>query len=498
MKLSKQNLNKIISTDTLTIPGAETFDFPEKVLQFGTGVLLRGLPDYFINKANCQGIFNGRIVVVKSTQKGSTDSFKTQDSLYTIGVRGIEDGQKIEENIISSAISRVLTAATDWNAILDVAASKDLQIIISNTTETGIQLIEDYIRAAPPKSFPGKLLAVLYHRYKIFNGDESMGLVILPTELISENGTKLKDIVIALAEQNGLHKDFIKWLEVNDFCNTLVDRIIPGKPDAITLGKLEGELGFEDELLIFAEVYRLWAIEGDERIRNILSFEQADEGLIITPDISIHKELKLRLLNGTHTLSCAAAFLSGFDTVCETMEDPELEEFISTLMKNELALAIPYPVAAGQALQFSARVLDRFRNPLIRHRWLSISVNYTLKLQLRVIPVLLRYYKNFQSVPEHIAFGFAAYLRFMKTDKNEGEYYGMINDRQYQIDDEWSDYYSALWSNNNASELVDKALSNQDIWNADLSELPGFAASVKHHLSMIESKGAKESIKLIN
>lgn len=498
MKLSKQNLNTIKPTDKLTLPGTETFDFPEKILQFGTGVLLRGLPDYFINKANSLGIFKGRVVIVKSTQKGNTDDFKIQDSLYTIGVRGIENGRKIEENIICSAVSRVLNAATDWKDILDVAGSKDLQVIISNTTETGIQLSEDDIRVSPPKSFPGKLLAVLYQRYKIFNGDESKGLVILPTELISDNGIKLRDIVFQLAAQNGLEKDFIKWLEVNDFCNTLVDRIIPGRPDAITLGHLEEELGFEDGLLIFAEVYRLWAIEGDERIRKILSFEQVDEGIIVTPDISIHKELKLRLLNGTHTLTCAVAFLSGFETVCETMDDPDLSGFISALMKDELAQAIPYPVPSGQALEFSGKVLDRFRNPLIKHRWLSISMNYTLKLQMRVIPVLLCYYKNFQSVPEYIAFGFAAYLRFMKSENIDGIFYGMINNTQYQIDDECSEYYSDLWRNNNVSELVDKVLSRQELWNADLSELPGFANAVKHHLEMIESSGVKESIKLIN
>lgn len=498
MILRKENLNKINASDKLSLPATGTFDLSEKVLQFGTGVLLRGLPDYFIDKANRQGIFNGRVVIVKSTQKGSTDDFKNQDSLYTIGIRGIEDGQKIEENIICSAVSRVLTAQTDWNVILDVAASADLQIVISNTTETGIQLSEDDIRAVPPKSFPGKLLAVLYHRYKTFKGDESKGLVILPTELITDNGIKLKDIVIKLAEQNKMDTAFMQWLGTNTFCNTLVDRIVPGKPDEKTLGQLEEQLGYRDELLIFSEVYRLWAIEGDERIRKILSFEQIDPGLIITPDISVHKELKLRLLNGTHTLSCAAAFLSGFETVCDAMEDPEMSGFISALMQDELAPAIPYPVAPEQALEFSNKVLDRFRNPLIRHQWLSISMNYTLKLQMRVIPVLLYYYKNFPGVPQKIAFGFAAYIRFMNAGKMDGAYFGISAGKRYRMDDEWAEYYSGLWSNHNADEVVLLALSNSELWNSDLSQLPGFVDSVQDHLRNIEEKGAKETIKQIN
>lgn len=498
MILKKENLNRLKNSDKLNIARLDSFDLPEKVLQFGTGVLLRGLPDYFIEKANRQGIFNGRIVIVKSTQKGSTDDFKSQDSLYTIGIRGIEDRREIEENIICSAVSRVLTAQTDWNDILDVASSPDLQVIISNTTETGIQLIEDDIKAVPPKSFPGKLLAVLYHRYKTFNGDESRSLVILPTELISDNGNVLKNIVFKLAEQNRMTQEFIQWLGTNTFCNTLVDRIIPGKPDKNILAELEEQLGYRDELLIFAEPYRLWAIEGDERIRKILTFEQADPGVIITPDITMHKELKLRLLNGTHSLSCAAAFLSGFETVSEAMHDPEMARFIDCLMQNNLATAIPHPVSPATALQFSEKVLDRFRNPFIRHKWISISSNYTLKLQMRVIPVLQQFYKNFNSVPEHIAFGFAAYLRFMKCEKTDGGYFGIANGMSYQIDDEQAEYYSGLWTNFDADELVTLALSNSELWKSDLSQLPGFGNSVINHLLKIEKTGIKEAINQLN
>lgn len=498
MILKKENLNRLKKSDKLSIARLDSFDLPEKVLQFGTGVLLRGLPDYFIDKANRQGIFNGRIVIVKSTQKGSTDDFKSQDSLYTIGIRGIEDSRKIEENIICSAVSRVLTAQTDWNYILDVASSPDLQVIISNTTETGIQLIEDNIKAVPPKSFPGKLLAVLYHRYKTFNGDESRSLVILPAELISNNGNVLKDIVFELAEQNRMTKEFIQWLGTNTFCNTLVDRIIPGKPDKKTLAGLEQQFGYRDELLIFAEPYRLWAIEGDERIRKILAFEQADLGIVITPDITLHKELKLRLLNGTHSLSCAPAFLSGFETVCEAMDDPGMSRFIDGLMQNNLAAAIPYPVSPAIALRFSEKVLDRFRNPFIRHQWISISSNYTLKLQMRVIPVLQYFYKKFQTVPEHIAFGFAAYLRFMKCENIDGGYFGIANGMSYRIEDEQAEYYSGLWSDYDADELITLALSNSELWKTDLSQLPGFVSSVKNHFRKIEKMGVKEAIKQIN
>jgi tagaturonate reductase len=490
MILNKLNLNGITHSKELIIPDAKIFDLPEKVLQFGTGVLLRGLPDYFINKANQQGVFNGRVVVVKSTDKGDAGAFDVQDGLYTIAVRGVVGQTKVEENIISSAVSRVISAQNNWSAVLEIAASSDLQIIISNTTEAGIELAEDDIKSDPPESFPGKLLAVLYHRYQKFMGDESKGLIILPTELISDNGNKLREIVSKLAEQNGLDRGFMDWLrKSNTFCNTLVDRIVPGRPDEITLDILRKDLGYQDDLLIMTEVYALWAIEGEEQLKEVLSFEQLDPGIVIAPDITLYKELKLRLLNGTHSLSCAIAYLGGFETVNEAMQDRQFSEFVTALAEDELATAIPYPVAHEEALQFSRNVLDRFRNPHIRHYWLSISANYTLKLKMRVIPLLLRYFKNFNRVPENIAFGFAAYLKFMQSEKNDQAFLGRSNGGNYQIEDERAAYYSELWAKNSASKVVEQALSNIKLWDTNLALLPGFADSVKRHLGTIEASG---------
>ncbi|RZL43784.1 MAG: altronate oxidoreductase, partial [Pedobacter sp.] len=207
MILSKDNL-KLIATENVVLPNAQIFQLPEKVLQFGTGVLLRGLPDYFIDKANREGVFNGRVAVVKSTG-GNTSEFDAQDALYTLCVRGIENGQPVSENIISSAISRVIAAEKDWQAILDIAKSEELQIVVSNTTEVGIQYVEESINANPPSSFPAKLLAVLYERFNAFNGAQNKGLVIIATELIPDNGTKLGEIVLKLAHYNKLEANFI-------------------------------------------------------------------------------------------------------------------------------------------------------------------------------------------------------------------------------------------------------------------------------------------------
>ncbi|WP_461115446.1 tagaturonate reductase [Spirosoma jeollabukense] len=495
--LSFQALPSIQPSIPVNLPSAQLQDLPEKVLQFGTGVLLRGLPDYLIDKANRQGIFNGRIVVVKSTDGGDMTAFARQDNLYTLCIRGVDNRQLIEENVICSAISRVLSAKQDWDEVLRVATSPDLQLVISNTTEMGIQLVEEAIQQAPPESFPGKLLAVLYARYQAFNGDPTKGLVIVPTELIPENGTKLAAILRELAHRNKLEPAFISWLEkANTCCNSLVDRIVPGRPDTATYQALTEQLGYEDELLTVSEVYALWAIEGNKHVQTVLSFHRADERVIIRPNIDQFRELKLRLLNGTHTLSCGLAFLSGFDTVREAMDDEVLSAFMSSVMLGELIPGIPYAVDDKVAQRFGFQVLDRFRNPYIEHRWLAITMQYSAKMQMRNIPTLLHYYKKLDSVtPRYVSIGFAAYLLFMRAVRQEsGTWFGERDGETYPIHDAQAAYFADLWARLIPSEVATTVLRNTALWGHDLSQLPGFADSVSTYLADMLENGVVATI----
>ncbi|MBS1524258.1 MAG: tagaturonate reductase [Bacteroidetes bacterium] len=493
MILSINNL-KNINVPGLQKPNTEIFNLPDKVLQFGTGVLLRGLPDYFIDRANRQGIFNGRVVLVKSTGTGSADDFAKQDGLYTIYSKGIENGKEASEEVICSSISKVLSASSDWGAVLAIAGSRDLQIVISNTTEIGIQLVEEDINQQPPQSFPGKLLAVLYERYNVFSGSAASGLIIIPTELITDNGQKLKSIILDLARFNKLENDFIIWIEHhNTFCNSLVDRIVPGKPVKELAAQLENERGYTDNLHIMSEIYCLWAIEGDDKVASALSFAKADDRVIIAPDIEIYRELKLRLLNGSHTLSCAVAIISGLLTVKEAMDNSSLVKFISELAYKEIIPSIPYKIDPDAASDFAAKVLDRFRNPHIRHEWLSISLQYSTKIKMRVIPLLLNYYRTNNAVPANMALGFAAFIRFMKTEQaTDGTYKGSVNQLNYAVTDSQAAYFSKVWENANADQVVKTVLSNNDLWGADLTELPGFEKTVVRELNKIMA-GEKES-----
>lgn len=483
MKLSKHILAKI-STPGISIPDEKIFNLPEKILQFGTGVLLRALPDYFVDKANRQGIFNGRILVVKSTSAGDLDAFNRQDGLYTLSVRGLDGGAELDQPVICSAISRVISATHQWSEFMQAASSEHLKIVISNTTEVGVQLLEESIFQEPPASFPAKLLAFLYERYKIFKGKPEAGMIIIPTELLTDNGGKLKSILMDLIIYNKLEASFTEWLDrQNRFCSSLVDRIVPGKPEPSIKEKLEKVWGYEDDLMSVCEPYRLWAIEGDESVREFLSFYKVDEGVVITPDINKYKELKLRMLNATHSLSCGLAYVSGFKTVRSAMEDVLFESYIRNLMMDEIAPAIPYLISENEKREFGLKVLDRFRNPFLQHQWLSITMQYSSKLCMRVLPVLNKYYEIFKKPPELISMGFAAYILFMRPVKKESEkYYGMLYGQYYPInDDRIADFYGS-WDEVSIDQIVHRILSNTRLWHQDLTRLDGFESSVARKL----------------
>jgi tagaturonate reductase len=476
------------------------FDLPEKVLQFGTGVLLRGLPDYYIDKANKQGIFNGRIVVVKSTDSGGTDAFDVQDGLFTQCIRGIRNQEMTQEYIVNASVSRVLSAKSQWHEVLNCAANPDMEIIISNTTEVGIVLMEDdNVHAQPPVSFPGKLLAFLHERYQCFRGDIHKGIVIIPTELITDNGEKLQSIVLELAHLNRMDHHFIDWLEAaNCFCNSLVDRIVPGKLPAAQQTAAEAELGYSDELMIMSEVYSLWAIEtSSHKAKEILSFAESDETVLITDDIDKYRELKLRLLNGTHTFSCGVAYLAGFEIVKDAMEDKVMGQYVANLMQHEIAPCIcDENISVTEATEFSNKVIERFSNPFIDHRWISITLNYTQKMKMRNVPVLLKHYEQHTEVPEYMALGFAAYLLFMKCAPDEkGIYNGVMNGNTYPVQDEQAGYYYQLWKENSSIDIPKKALANRELWETDLSWLPGFEDAVKYYMESVTAKGMMETLK---
>lgn len=471
---------------------------------------MRGLPDFYIDKANKQGIFEGSIVIVKSTD-GSTDGFAAQDNLYTVAVRGMQQGKPVEELTTVTAVSRVLSAQSQWSEILKIAKSPSLRVIISNTTEVGLTYVEESVFDTPPKSFPGKLTAFLYERFKDVGGSRNRGLVVIPTELVTDNGLKLREMVEQLAHYNELGKLFSKWLKFHvRFCNSLVDRIVPGMPDDETRHQLTEQLGYDDNLLTVAEPYNLWAIEGDDRVREVLSFAKVNPGIIIDEDITFYRERKLRVLNGTHSFTVPTCYLLGNETVYENTQNPLSARFIERLMLDEIVPTVPPGLAEGTDTEavrsFALEVLERFRNPFIEHLLLNITVHQTAKMQARNVATIQRYYEKFNRVPQLMATGFAGYLLFLKpTDKTDAGYTGEAQvgggTLTYPIRDDVAGLFHARWEKVNANDtdsvqaFVNTVLADQNLWQTDLTKLPGFAEAVGRALHEMLTEGIETTLK---
>jgi len=461
-------------------PVAAHFDLPERVLQFGTGAFLRGFAGFFVEQANRVGVLNGRVVMVGSTGSGRARRLNDQDGLYTLYVRGRENGRLVDRAHLMAAVSRALAAQDQWADVLACARNPALALVISNTTEVGLTLDEDdRIDLAPPRSFPGKLTAVLYERARAFDYDPAKGLIILPCELVEDNGDQLRRIVQVLAERRALGADFIHWLgEANRFCNTLVDRIVPGTPGVEEAEVLYRRLGYRDDLLTVAEPYRLWVIEGGADLQARLPLAGVDPGIVITEDITAYRERKVRLLNGTHTLTVPAALLCGTETVYEAVEHPLVSRLVRRVLLHEIVPGLD--AAPEMADAFAHEVLERFANPFLRHVLLGITFQQTAKMRVRVVPSLLGYVAKKKAVPPSMAFGFACFLLYQHPHHQQA----FAN----RPADDATAYWQAQWQavdmheDGQVHRFVARVGGAEDRWGARLDLVPQFTEAVTAHL----------------
>ncbi|HSC53323.1 MAG TPA: tagaturonate reductase [Phnomibacter sp.] len=491
--LSKLQVEKNESVRA-AVPDANCFQLPERVLQFGTGILLRGVPDYFIDKANKQGVFNGRIAVVTSIP--GANELNKQDGMFCHLIRGVMQSKVVDEVVVNTSISRVLVANDQWNDILEIAASPDLDIIISNTTEVGITLFDEQISENPPHSFPGKLLSILYKRYQTFGGDVSKGLVIIPTELVANNGRLLQTICLQLAEMNNLEPAFIHWLKQhNHFCDSMVDRIVQGQLSDTHQQLLNEKIGVTDRFAIFSEPYALWAIEvNNEAVKKRLDFAAVNSEIVLSPDIYKFGQLKLHLLNGTHTFCCGVALLCGFETVKEALADKDFYAFIHQLVYDEIVPEIlSDEISAEDAAAFTAIVLDRISNPFIDYYWYRTALNFSSKMRLRNLPVMLSYTDRNGSAPQHMAMAFAAMLLYLRSSSEKnGKYYGDLAGKIYPIPDDKVPLLNTCWVNGNTKESVRRLLGESAVWGVDLNKLTGFTAAVTYWMHQFETQNPRE------
>lgn len=429
----------------------------ETVMQFGEGGFLRGFVDYFFHKLQEKGLYEGKIVVVQPIEKGMCQMLADQNCEYNLFLRGIQDGQVVNEHTHVTSISRALNPYTQYEDYIALATNPDLRVIVSNTTEAGIEYLgTESLEDMPPKSYPAKLTQFLYKRFQA----GLKGFILLPCELIDNNGDNLKECILKYADLWELGADFKNWLESdNDFCNTLVDRIVTGYPrdEAEDLCK---QIGYTDNLIDTAEIFHLWVIEGHHE--DELPFNKAGYNIVWTDDAKPYKKRKVRILNGGHTSMVLGAYLYGLETVGECLKDEKVSAFLKKCLFDEI---VPTLGDTDTDKQFASAVLERFANPFIKHQLLSIALNSVSKFQVRVLPTILEYKDKFGEYPKALTFSMAALISFYRTDKaNDGE--EIMNFMK--------------------TASVEEIMKREDYWHADLSAM---IPMVQEYYDLIQSKG---------
>tara|TARA_R110002126_G_scaffold291782_1_gene458029 strand:+ start:55733 stop:57163 length:1431 start_codon:yes stop_codon:yes gene_type:complete len=461
--------------------------YTERIVQFGEGNFLRAFANWMIHEMNKQANFDAGVVAIQPINQGLIKMLNDQDGLYTLYLNGIKNGEAISEHQIVDCIQRGINPYENNADYLAVAENPDLRFMISNTTEAGIAYnADDKLDDAPQSSFPGKLTALLYKRFQTFGGASDKGLILIPCELINDNGKILKKIILQYADDWDLGAEFVEWInEDNIFCNTLVDRIVPGYPrdkmDAIT-----EELGYKDNLVVEGEQFHLWVIEGPSTVKEEIPAEACGLNIVFTDNQEPYRTRKVRILNGAHTSLVPVGYLYGIDKVRESLEDEVVGGFLKDAIFEEICPTLDLPEA--ELNQFANDVLDRFRNPYLEHALISISLNSTSKYKTRVLPSVLEYIKRKGELPNRLLFSLASLIAFYKGDRN-GEAIPLKDDQSAL------DFFAKEWANNDVSALVEATLQNTEFWKEDLTKYDGLQDLVTEHLTNITEKGMQTALK---
>ena len=463
--------------------------YPERILQFGEGNFLRAFVDWMVQRMNERVGFDSSVAIVQPIAQGLGDLINKQDGLYHLVLEGMRDGEAVRETELINCVTRCLNPYEEFASYQALVESADLRFVVSNTTEAGIRWADgEMLDMQPQPSFPGKMTALLYHRFRTFKGAPDKGLIVIACELIEDNGDKLKEYVLRHAENWNLGKAFANWVEhCCAFCSTLVDRIVPGFPRE-NIKEHHEKLGFEDNLLVVGEFYHNWVIKAPDWVAREFPADQA--GLNVSfVDAEEQREIrdqKVRILNGAHTGTMAAAFLSGFDTVRESIEDETVGRFVKEMVAEEIVPNIPGNQEYLQA--FADKILERFYNPFIRHEWAVISLNSMSKWETRVLPSLLDVIDNTGRVPQRLAFSLAALIAFYRGKRGQETYQCMDNA-------DILDLYAKVWGEYDGTaaglqHLVTTVLGYEANWKRDLNLVPGLAATVLEYLDCIVNGGA--------
>lgn len=347
---------------------------------------------------------------------GVRDALRPQDGLYTLALLGEQPRLRV-----IGAIKEVLYAREDSSAVLERLADPCTRLVTLTITEKGYCLVGDELDLANPEivhdlASPetphgaiGYLVAGLRRRWRLGVAP----CTVLSCDNLADNGGRLRGAVLQFAQR--IDPALKDWIETEvAFPRSMVDSITPATDDALR-EQVSARLGCMDAWPIQREAYSQWVVE-DRFCNGRPAFERV--GVTLSDDIAGYDRAKLRLLNGPHSALAYLGLLLGIETVADAMRHPQLAAFVERLMREDIAPTLAAP-AGFDANAYIDAILERFRNPAIRHRLSQIAWDGSQKIPIRLIGTLRDALAAGRSI-DRLCLPVAAWMHFVRRQAKAG------------------------------------------------------------------------------
>ncbi len=461
------------------------------IVHLGVGAFHRAHQAVYVEDALAAGERQWGIIAASLRQPGTRDALSPQDGLYTLAV-GSAEGEKLR---VVGALRRLIVAPENPADLLAAMADPAIRIVTLTVTEKGYchdpatgELNEEHpdIRAdlstpRRPRSATGFVIEAL----RLRRAAGIAPFTVLSCDNLPANGRTLRRVALRHASLRDPDLGAFIAGEVA-FPSTMVDRIVPATTDADRAGISE-RLGLDDAWPVVTEPFTQWVIE-DHFPQGRPRFEE--HGAELVADVAPYETMKLRLLNASHSTLAYLGYLAGYETIAETMADESFARLIIGLMDEEMGPTLSLPGGADVEA-YKRALIERFRNPALRHRTWQIAMDGSQKLPQRLLSGARERIASGAPI-RRIALGVAAFLRYVSGVDEKG--------RPIDVRDPLAARLHALSeaAGPDASRLAASLLGVREIFDAELAQNPKFSGPVTSALELLLRLGAKEAVRRAN
>lgn len=485
MRLSQANLSE---ANAAVKPNQNNKEANVGIVHLGFGAFHRAHQALITDAVIKEQGGDWKIVGVTWSAVGLQQEMLAQDCLYTVGV-GYDS--QLDLNIIGS-IETVLNS-NQIEQVMGYMCDPQVKVVSLTVTEKGYchnpasgdldlnhPLIQhDLENIEQPKSAIGFLVSAM--RYRYLNGIAPF--TPLSCDNLPENGHVLEKVVLQFAQQ--LDEEFYLWVKGNmKFPCTMVDRIVPRTTDN-DIARIEAALGMEDKSCVMTEPFLQWVIE-DKFVNDRPAWEKTSIANVqIADDVVPFEEMKLRLLNGTHSTMAYLGYLSGYQTVAETIQDPNFKTFVRYLMDVEITPSIS--IEGINLDDYKDQLIERYENTALQHRTWQIAMDGTQKIPQRFLQTI--HYSLDNGIPiEGLCLALAGWMRYVGGVDEKKEVIDVQDPLKQTLVDVWQQAGTDL------EKAVDGFLALQSVFDKELASNPIFRATLQSALEKLFAEGAKSSV----